>query len=41
MNDEEPARARSNRAPPWFLIAGLATGIAVGGYDVVTGARRS
>jgi len=28
-------------SPPWFLLAGLAIGIAVGGYEVITAARRS
>ena len=27
--------------PPWLLLAGLAVGIAVGGYEVITAARRS
>ncbi|HEX5108571.1 MAG TPA: AtpZ/AtpI family protein [Vicinamibacterales bacterium] len=26
---------------PWFLLAGLATGIVVGGYEVITASRRS
>jgi F0F1-type ATP synthase assembly protein I len=30
-----------DRQTPWFLLAGLAVGIAVGGYEVITAATRS